>query len=181
MFLRKTRTREPLPITMTGVRMGERLLQIGLDDPAVAGAIAAKVGLSGAAAMAVGDEDTAARAKMAAAQSGALVDVNVTPLERLPYGDASFDVVVVHALRDPVGEPPGASLARLRDCVRVLRPGGRVVVISAGPKSGIGGLFRRSAPVSGDGGIAALTAAGFRPVRVVGELEGYRFVEGLRA
>ncbi len=40
MFLRKTRI-EPLPVTMSAVRMGERVLQIGVDDPAVASAIAA--------------------------------------------------------------------------------------------------------------------------------------------
>ena len=63
MFLRKCRGREPLPVTMSGVRMGERVLQIGVDDPAVAGALAAKVGLSGNAAIAVADERVAARAQ----------------------------------------------------------------------------------------------------------------------
>ena len=54
MFLRKpARELEPLPIAMSGVRMGERALQIGLDNPALAGAIAAKVGLSGTAAIVV--------------------------------------------------------------------------------------------------------------------------------
>ena len=33
MFLRKSRI-EPLPVTMSAVRMGERVLQIGVDDPA---------------------------------------------------------------------------------------------------------------------------------------------------
>ena len=36
-FLRKS-TQEALPVAMSGVRMGERALQIGIDDPAVAGA-----------------------------------------------------------------------------------------------------------------------------------------------
>ena len=53
---------EPLPVTMSAVRMGERVLQIGVDDPTIASAIAAKVGLSGNAAIAVTDERDAARA-----------------------------------------------------------------------------------------------------------------------
>ena len=53
MFLRKTKQRDPLPVTMSGVRMGERLLQVGGDAAALAGALAAKVGLSGAAAIVV--------------------------------------------------------------------------------------------------------------------------------
>ncbi|MEQ1756869.1 MAG: methyltransferase domain-containing protein [Vicinamibacterales bacterium] len=182
MFLRKTKAREPLPITMTGVRMGERLLQIGVDDPDVAGAIAAKVGLSGSAAVAVRDESGAARARTAAARAGALIDVSETSLEALPYPDASFDVVVVHGIRVAVGERvPGVSVDALKQCLRVLRPGGRMVVITPGPKSGLGALLRPSPATPANVAAEALTAAGFRPVRVVGELEGLRFTEGLKA
>ena len=44
-LLRKRRAanRDSMPVTMTSVRMGERLLQIGVDDPALVGALAAKV------------------------------------------------------------------------------------------------------------------------------------------
>ena len=39
-FLRKS-TLERLPVVMSGVRMGERALQIGVDDSDLVGAIAA--------------------------------------------------------------------------------------------------------------------------------------------
>ena len=55
MFFRKSRI-EPLPVTMSAVRMGERVLQIGIDDASIASAIAAKVGLSGHAAIIVAEE-----------------------------------------------------------------------------------------------------------------------------
>lgn len=183
MFLRKTKAREPLPITMTGVRMGERLLQIGVDDPAIAGAIAAKVGLSGSAAIAASDEADAARANAAAARAGALVDVTVTPLSALPYPDASFDVVILHGMRAAIGgTAPGLSAEALKECLRVLRPGGRSVAITPGPKTGLAALLRPAQPgAPGDSAAAALAAAGFHPVRVVGELEGFRFTEGLKA
>ena len=54
-FLRKS-TLERLPVAMTGVRMGERALQLGIEDPSLVGAIAAKVGLSGHAVIVVRDE-----------------------------------------------------------------------------------------------------------------------------
>src|ERR1044072_6055087 len=96
MFLRKTRI-EPLPVTMSAVRMGERVLQVGVDDPAVASAIAAKAGLSGSAAIVVTDERDAARPERSTAKSGVLVDVNATPLASLPFESESFDLVVVLA------------------------------------------------------------------------------------
>ena len=64
MFLRQSTVgREPLAIAMSGVRMGERLLQIGMDTPVVTGLLAAKPGLSGESAMVVPDDATAVSAQ----------------------------------------------------------------------------------------------------------------------
>ena len=53
-FLRQSTVgREPLAIAMSGVRMGERLLQIGMDTPAVTSLLGAKPGLSGQSAIVV--------------------------------------------------------------------------------------------------------------------------------
>ena len=94
-FLRKS-TFERLPVAMTGVRMGERALQLGIEDPSLVGAIAAKVGLSGHAVIVVRDEREAARARSAAEKAGALVDVQVRPNTDLMFESASFDVIVLH-------------------------------------------------------------------------------------
>jgi SAM-dependent methyltransferase len=185
MFLRKAKQREPVPITMSGVRMGERLLQIGVDDAAVASAIGAKVGLSGTAAAVVTDADAETRVSHGAAEAGALIDVHLAPLDALPFDAGAFDVVVVHSINGMLPSLSAeARLAALRDCRRVLRQGGRIVVIEAGVRSGVGGLLRGQPAVNADyvssgGTVAALESAGFRPVRVVGELEGFRFTEGL--
>src|SRR5262249_52918341 len=62
MFLRKpVQSRDPLPVTMAGVRMGERILQVGFHDPQLTAVLAAKPGLSGSVAIAVSDEEHAAR------------------------------------------------------------------------------------------------------------------------
>src|SRR5690348_506479 len=110
MFLRKSRL-DALPVTMSAVRMGERVLQVGVDDPAIVAAIAAKIGLSGHAAMAVTDEREAARANSAAASAGLLVDVRVAPPTSLPFDTDAFDLVIVHSAH--------GRLASLDDATRV--------------------------------------------------------------
>ena len=123
MFLRKSRI-EPLPVTMSAVRMGERVLQIGIDDPALASALAAKVGLSGNAAIAVTDDEGAARARSAAASAGVLVDVQVTPLAPLPFESGAFDLVIAHSMHGLVSSlDANARTAALREWHRVLRDG----------------------------------------------------------
>ena len=178
-FLRKSNL-ERLPVAMCGVRMGERTLQIGIDDSALAGAIAAKVGLSGHAAMALGDETSAARARAAAAAAGALVDVQITALHSLPFEADAFDLVVVHAAGSLPRLEDDAAVAMLRDAHRVLRHGGRIIVIEGSGRRGLGRWFGAAAAMPASPAIAALSAAGFRPARLLAEREGYRFTEGLK-
>ena|SRR5688572_2463822 len=183
-FLRKSK-QAPLPVAMSGVRMGERVLQIGIDDPAVAGALAAKVGLSGHAAMALTGEPDAVKARATAAMVGALVDVQVAPLHALPFGDGAFDVVVVHGLGGWLSSLDNAArVAALRETARVLRSGGRIVIIEPGPGGGIASLARPrrvdKAYDDSGGAAAALATAGFRASRVLAEREGYRFSEGMK-
>jgi SAM-dependent methyltransferase len=187
-FLRRAKLdTEPLPIKMSGIRMGERLLQIGIDDPKLLAAMALKIGLSGSTSVAVQDDAAAARARSGAEAAGALIDLHVTPIDRLPFADASFDVVVLHGvsglLRKLAAE--GRAASALSEARRVLRHGGRVIAIEAGPRSGVGALLRPYRPdpqyESSGGPVAALQSAGFRPARVLWEREGYRFSEGLKA
>ena len=180
-FLRKS-SLEPLPVAISGVRMGERALQIGIDDPSLAGAIAAKVGLSGHAAVAVNDDRVAAKARAAAATVGVLVDVHVTPLDSLPFPGDSFDAIVLHAAADALPSLEGAAaVAMLRDGHRVLRTGGRIVIIEGDPRRGVWTWFRtRQPPLQPGTAEGALRAAGFRTARPLAGREGYQFTEGLK-
>jgi hypothetical protein len=66
----------------------------------------------------------------------------------------------------------------------VLRPGGRVLMIGATPRGGIGAILSRthSGPpfVSSGDAARALEADGFRSARVIGEREGLAFVEAIK-
>jgi ubiquinone/menaquinone biosynthesis C-methylase UbiE len=71
----------------------------------------------------------------------------------------------------------------LLEVFRVLRAGGRLIVIDQMPRGGIAGIIggRTPGPSYGEEGAAgALSAAGFAATRVLAEREGLRFVEGVK-
>ena len=180
MFLRQSTVgREPLAIAMSGVRMGERVLQIGMDTPFVTSLLAAKPGLSGESSIVLADEATAAEARRAVAETGALVHIGVHPVDALPLVSGSIDLIVVHNRN---GQTLTASQGSrvLGECRRVLRSGGRVVVLDKGTPTGLAAIFQsRTEPGAAEATVRALDAAGFRAVRTLGDRDGYRFVEGL--
>jgi SAM-dependent methyltransferase len=173
-------------MAMSGVRLGERLLQIGVDDPAVLGALAAKVGISGHAAVVTLDERSAERARRGVADASTLADVAVTTDGTLPFDEGAFDVVVVHSVSGLLAFLDADVRARLlQHVLHATRIGGRVIVTEAGVRSGV---MAKLAPApkkderyeAAGGTIAAMQAAGFKPVRLLADRDGLRFTEGLR-
>jgi hypothetical protein len=181
MFLRKSRIqRDPLAVTMSGVRLGERALQIGEGDIRLMTLIAAKAGLTGRAAIVVLDDRSAARVRRAVDQ---LAEVGVVDQGSRPE-DAAFDVIVVHDVQQTIAASDNAVRSGwLQLCHRVLRDGGRIVTIEPGSRVGLRSWFggsKEAAQASGGGSQAALAASGFRNVRLLADREGLRFVEGFK-
>lgn len=178
--VRRHRQMDPLHVTMTGVRMGERFVQIGCDDQALLGGLAAKVGLSGACAVVAFDEEAAARAGKVGAGVGALIDVRVVPPGAFGLDTASVDMVVVDDTRGTFARLPGADQrTALGEARRLLREGGRIEVVERVAVPGLlGGAVTRPVGYSVE---ALLAGAGFKPVRLLAEKEGIRFVEGLKS
>jgi ubiquinone/menaquinone biosynthesis C-methylase UbiE len=164
---RKMRAMDPLQVAMTGVRMGERYLQIFCSDDALTRGLASKTGLSGVAALATPDDSQARQAQKSATKAGVLIEVKTTPLTQLPWEDSAFDMVVVDNTHGAFAALSGdARTACLLEARRVLRPGGRVEFIERTAQS--------------TDGEAMLSSAGFKPVRMLAERDGFRFVEGLK-
>ena len=184
MFL-KSQNPYLLILGMTGVKMGDRLVQIGCAHGGRFAAVAGKVGLSGRAVVVAPDEASAARARKGAEDAGVLVEVEVAPPTRLPLENDAFDLAVVDDTAGLLGTlSPERRVTAIRELVRVLRPAGRVMIVGAAPRGGFGALLTRaqSGPpfvASGDANIA-LAADGFKSVRTLAEREGLVFVEGIK-
>lgn len=174
-----------LVVGMTGVKMGDRLVHVGCAHGERFAAVAAKVGLSGRAVVVVPDDLSAARAQKAAAGAGVLVEVEITRPTALPVEGDAFDVAVVDDTGGLLGAMrPEDRVASVRELFRVLRAGGRVVIIGAAPRAGIVGLLTRthSSPpfVASGTASATLEADGFKSVRTLAERDGLVFVEGVK-
>ena len=171
----------PLVVGMTGVKLGERFAQIGCAHGGRLGAIAAKVGLSGRAVAIVPDEASAARARKGAADAGALVEVETASTTALPVEEDGFDLVVIDDTAGLLGSMQSdARAGTVLEARRILRPGGRLIVIGSAKRTGLGALLPRpQAGVTVDP-TPALHAGGFKSVRTLAEREGLTFVEGMK-
>ncbi len=184
MFL-KRQDPHTLAVSMTGVKMGDQIVQVGCAHGGRLAAVAGKVGLSGRAVVVAPDESSAARARAGAAVAGVLVEIEVAPPTRLPLENERFDLAVVDDTAGLLGTMrAGDRVAAIRELLRVLRPGGRVMIVGAAPRGGLGALLSRTQggppfAASGDA-IKALEADGFRSARVLAEREGLAFVEAIK-
>jgi hypothetical protein len=174
MLMKKSRggSMDPLHVSMTGVRMGERFLLIGCHDKALLAGLASKVGLSGTSAVAAADAEDAKRAQAIGARVGALIEIyDIDHGRAWPIGNDQFDMIVVDDTTDGFTNlDAGARQFCLSNALRAVRPGGRIEVIA-----------RLKSDARGYDPLNELTAAGFKPVRVLAERDGFRFLEGLRA
>ena len=180
-FLKKLKGAEDLRVSMAGVQLGNRVLQIGHGDPRLITQLAAKVGISGQAAALVTDAAAAETISHAAAALGVLVDAKVSRFRAPPFAQGWFDVVVIPELIAAMR--PHERVGTLQGARQVLRVGGRCVVIEKAPRGGLGALFSaRSVDPhyrAQGGAEAALLAEGFRPVRTLAERDGLLFTEGV--
>lgn len=175
----RTRAMDPLQVSMTGVRMGERFLQVDCYDRTLLSGLAAKAGLSGTAAVATTNAASAKHAAAVGTKVGALIDVRPIEGRGLPFDSDQFDMIVVDDTNGSFAAfEAGARLDLLRDALRVVRAGGRIEVVE-----GLGGgrLLRGAvARPPGYDMLRDLAAAGFKPSRLLAEQDGFRFLEGLR-
>jgi SAM-dependent methyltransferase len=181
-WIRKSSS-EPLVVSMAGVKLGERALILGTTDLVLVAGVGRRSGLTGRTCV-FGESDAAVRATVAKAEAdGALVEGFAGPWSALPFEEASFDVVLIRDLL-PTLSPDGRA-GCLAEVMRVLRPGGRVVVIDTMGGGLLAGLLGRGTGrrfYAEEGGARrVLEERGFKAVRPLAERESTMFTEGARA
>jgi SAM-dependent methyltransferase len=172
-------TIDPLQVSMTGVKMGEKFVLVGCDDPVLLAGLGARAGLSGGAAAVLFDEDQAVLARRAAAREGFLLESSISRDGAVAFDDGAFDMGVVDDTRGGfANRAPELREKVLANVYRVLRRGGRIEIVEG--LGGTGPFAKATVRPAGYDAVAALETAGYRPVRVLAEVTNFRFVEGLR-
>jgi ubiquinone/menaquinone biosynthesis C-methylase UbiE len=148
---------------------GESVLDVGCGTGTLALAAKRRVGDTGAVSGVDASPDMIALATRKATRAGAAVTFRLGTAERLPFPDASFDVVMATLMLHHLP----ASLRRdfAREALRVLEPGGRILVVDfstpSAQSAGLIARLHRRGGVPRDAIAALLRDAGFR-VEVMG-------------
>jgi len=172
-----------LIVGMTGVKMGDRFVQIGCAHGGRLAAVAGKVGLSGRAVLVAPDEAAAERGRKGAENAGVLIEIEMAPPTRLPLDADDFDIAIVD---DSGGLLCGLNAddraKAVNEVRRILRPAGRALLIGPAPRGGLGGLLSRApeGPRFADAAQRTLESHGFKAVRTLAERDGLAFVEGTK-
>jgi len=171
---------DPLSVSMAGAKLGDRVLVVGCGDPYLIAGLAAKSGLTGRLCAVDASPERATDAGRVALKEGTLAETSTADPSALTYEGESFDLVV---LRDVAGSDDAARAAAVKEAWRVLRPGGRCMVIDSVGRGGMSAIFTGGPPPPASGSenvVATLTAQGFVAVRLLAERDGLRFVEAVK-
>jgi ubiquinone/menaquinone biosynthesis C-methylase UbiE len=122
-------------LALAGIQAGEAVLDVGCGTGDLAILARRLAGPAGTVAGIDAAPEMIAFARQKASRAGVAVDLRTAVAEALPFGDESFDVVlstlVVHHLP---GDLAGRAFAEMG---RVLRPGGRLVIVDMKRPTGL--------------------------------------------
>lgn len=167
---------------MVGIKLGDRLLVVGCGDPKLIAQLATKTGLTGRAFAVDEREQVVTAAADIVAREGALVETATAQWTSLPLENASFDVAVVRDVLPHI--PAHRRAACLSEVSRVLRPGGRCLIIDGTVRKGVAAMVRGGSvrPDYGEQGgpVQILSSQGFKAGRILTERDGLVFAEAVK-
>jgi demethylmenaquinone methyltransferase/2-methoxy-6-polyprenyl-1,4-benzoquinol methylase/phosphoethanolamine N-methyltransferase len=133
MLLGTTRILRKLPLDLAALRPGESVLDVGCGTGGLALGAARRVGSTGTVWGIDAAPEMIEEARLKARRAGQPVQFAVQPVEAMSFPNATFDVVLSSLMMHHLpGDLRPRALAEIR---RVLRPGGRIVVIDLQPIS----------------------------------------------
>jgi len=167
-------------LAMVGVKPGGVAVVFGAGDGALAAELAGITGLNGRTLVVDPDAAAEARVEKAAASAGRLVEFARTRLASIGDAASDADVAVINC---QLGAQGRAASEIVSEAVRILRAGGRVIVIEGWRRKGLFGFGRSSGPepMASDAVCALLAEAGLRATRVLGEERGVSYIEGIKS
>lgn len=149
---------------------GEHVLDVGCGTGAIALAVASRLGAGKVRGIDPSPEMIEVATEKAT-KAGAAADFQVAAIERLPFPDASFDLVTSSLMLHHL--PPDVKRAGLAEVWRVLKPGGRFVAVdfATTSHSPLGHLLSILGRGRGESTVAELTPllkeAGFIQVEAI--------------
>lgn len=140
--LGRRRRLRAMTIALARIQPGERVLEVGCGTGDVALAACAPAGPHGSVSGIDAGPEMIAVARAKAARAGVTVDFRLEPIEALTYPDATFDIVLSSLMMHHL--PDDLKRQGLAEIARVLKPGGRVLIIDVKrPSTRLGRVLNR--------------------------------------
>lgn len=122
-------------LDLARVSPGERVLDVGCGTGSLALAAKRRVGAGGTVHGVDAGAEMVARAKQKAASEGLEVTFDVAPAQALPFPDGAFDLVLCTLMMRHL--PDDGRKQAVAEMRRVLRPGGRLLVVDLAHEKGL--------------------------------------------
>ena len=162
-------------LAMVGVRSGDHVIVVGAADPDLPAELALVTGLNGQTLVVDRVAGRRESVEAAARRAGALLDFAEADPASLPASAESIDILVIAVgLASLTTDERAASV---NEAMRVLRPGGRVIVIEGGKASTRSGRHDERPDLTADAILALLTIAGAKATRTLATVGGVTYHE----
>jgi ubiquinone/menaquinone biosynthesis C-methylase UbiE len=160
-------------LAMVGAKHGDQVVLVGATDVDLAAQLALVTGLNGQTTV-IDRSEEQGRVDAAAAKVGALVEFGAAPPTTLPTATGSVDVLVVSIGLGSLD--PSQRTKTIEEAMRVLRPGGRTIVIEGIPPPRQTANAERP-PIDAADVLALLESVGGKAVRTLATVDGRTYFE----